>query len=236
MTDEKLKEIYQFNLRRKKIASVILITIVSSLLVFSALPADNDKPNNLQQDLPYYGKVTDFTLTNSNNDTYTLSQDSSKIKVVNFFYTKCPGDEGCSLVTLKISQLFAKVRQNDYLDKIRFISIDFDYINDTQSDLDPYAKLYTADTDNWQFLIGNKTEIDTLTTEWGYYFQENNQSSVLNLNHGDEIHNPDPYDHSFVVYIVDQDSNIRKFLLGSSWDINEAFLGLEQLLNSNIEI
>lgn len=231
MTDE-IGKIYQFNLKRKKIATIILVAILGSLLIYSAIPAVTDDSQIDIRDLPYYGKVTDFTLTNSNNESYSFSDDSTKIKVVNFFYTKCPGNEGCALVTLRISQLFAKVRQSDYLDQIRFLSIDFDYINDTVADLDPYAKLYTSDTENWQFLIGNKTEIDTLTDEWGYYFAINNQTSTLKLNHGDEIHDLDPYDHSFVIYIVDQNSNIRKFLLGASWDINDAFLGLEQLVNS----
>ncbi|MCE7734808.1 MAG: SCO family protein [Candidatus Heimdallarchaeota archaeon] len=235
MTD-KLSEIYQFNLKRKKIATVILIAILGSLLIYSAIPAENGDSLTESKDLPYYGQITNFTLTNSNNESYTFSEDSNKIKVVNFFYTKCPGDEGCALVTLRISQLFAKVRQSNYLEQVRFVSIDFDYINDTIADLDPYAKLYTSDTENWQFLIGNKTEIDNLTDEWGYYFAINNQTTSLKLNHGDETHEIDPYDHSFVIYIVDQNSNIRKFLLGASWDINDAFLGIEQLINSMSDV
>ncbi len=175
---DKLGEIYEFNLKRKKIASAFLVVILGSLLIYSVIPEENGDPQTSIRDLPYYDKVTDFTLTNSNNETYTFSDDNDRIKVVNFFYTKCPGDEGCALVTLRISQLFAKVRQNNYLGKIRFLSIDFDYINDTVADLDPYANRYTSDNENWQFLIGNKTEIDTLTDESKYHFAVNNQPST----------------------------------------------------------
>ncbi|MCE7733777.1 MAG: SCO family protein [Candidatus Heimdallarchaeota archaeon] len=170
-------------------------------------------------------------MTNSRNESYTLSQDNGKVRIVNFFYTKCPGEEGCSLVTLKLAQLFSKVRQSEYLDKVRFVSIDFDYINDTVADLDEYASLYTTDTENWQFLIGNQSEIDTVTNEWGFYFEVNNGSTQLSLNHHPDG-GEDPYNHSFVIYVVDQNSNIRKFLLGTDWDINEAFDTIVLLLIS----
>jgi cytochrome oxidase Cu insertion factor (SCO1/SenC/PrrC family) len=222
-------DIYRFNLRRKKIFSIALVVIIGSLVIISALPED-DQSVNFDPNLPFYGKVTDFTLTNSNNESYTFSQDDGKIRVVNFFYTKCPGDEGCSLITLKLTELFSEVRQHNYLDKIKFLSIDFDYINDTVADLGEYANKYTTDTENWQFLIGNKTEIDNVTDEWNYYFAINNGTSSLGLNHGDEVHGVDPYDHTLTIYVIDQNGNIRKFLLGTAWEIENAFNSLEFLI------
>ncbi|MHA2033099.1 MAG: SCO family protein [Candidatus Kariarchaeaceae archaeon] len=230
MIDSDLLDIYNDNRRRKKISTIILVVIIGSLLVASAIP-DDESPIVVKLNLPYYSEVTDFTLTNSDNESYTFSSDDGKIRVVNFFYTKCPGDEGCSLITLKLSQLFSEVRQHDYLDKIKFISIDFDYINDTVADVYEYANKYSSDTENWQFLIGNKTQIDNVTNDWKYYFAVNNVTTSLALKHGDEVHNPDPYDHTFVVYIVDQNSIIRKYLLGSSWDLDNAFESLEFLID-----
>ncbi|MFV2016137.1 MAG: SCO family protein, partial [Candidatus Heimdallarchaeota archaeon] len=175
MTDETLEEIYHHNLRRKKIGSVILAIILGSLLIISAIPIDPDDNQIIPQNLPFYGNATDFTLTNSNNESYNFSQDP-RIKVVSFFYTKCPDGADCEAdrITLRMAQLFAKVRQNNYLNNVRFLSIDFDYTNDMVADLGPYAKKYTEDTENWQFLIGNKTEIDNLTSEWNYYVVINN--------------------------------------------------------------
>ncbi|MCE7733987.1 MAG: SCO family protein [Candidatus Heimdallarchaeota archaeon] len=232
LTEADILTLYR-NIRRKKIvASFLIFILLSTLLYMSIILEKKTAINNNITNLPYYGLVVDFTLMNTNNESYNLFQDQGKIRLVNFFYTKCPGDQGCSLLTLKLSQVFAKVRQNELLDKIRFISIDFDYINDTIQDLSEYANRYTADTENWQFLFGNKTEIDQVTNDWGFYFELTaNITSTLTLNHhpGEGF---DPYEHTFVVYIIDENNNIRQFLLGNSWQIDEAWKSLSFLVDN----
>ena len=101
--------------------------LLSSLLFISAV-VDSESPTrdeDIITNLPFYGNVSDFTLTNSNNQSYTYSQDLGKIRIVNFFYTKCPGDEGCSLLTLQMWVVYSKIRDSNNLDKVNFVSIDF---------------------------------------------------------------------------------------------------------------
>ncbi|OLS24106.1 MAG: hypothetical protein HeimC2_23800 [Candidatus Heimdallarchaeota archaeon LC_2] len=238
LTDPDVSEIYNKTRKNKITATIILISLLSSLLLISGITDDDEIPK-LNDDpisnLPIYGNVSDFTLTNVNNQSYTFSQDLGKIRIVNFFYTKCPGDEGCSLLTLQMWLIYSKIRQSNDLDKVNFVSIDFDYINDTLEDLQEYANSYPAESDSWQFLIGNKTEIDKITDDWNFYFNATQSDNPLTLNHGDE-EQPDPYDHSLIVYIIDQQNRIRKFLLGENWTIDEAISTIEFLIEENNSI
>lgn len=228
--------------KKQVIAIGAMVIIIGSLMVFSYFQNNNSSQsefnfNNLPT-YPFPGNVSvapDFTLPNINGQNYTFSADAGKIRLVDFFYTKCQGNLGCSLASQKLFFVYSKLKENNQLDKVRIISIDFDYINDTMSSLRTYANTYTQDTTNWQFLLGNETQTKKTTSEWGFYYAINNvtanvTTTSLQLNHGDAAH-PDPYVHSLIIYFIDQSGHWRYAALGDYWTVTDAYAVITALLN-----
>lgn len=207
-------------LSSRRLYSIIFVVIV--LVIIAIIVGPMLFPSNTPYSLPDYGKAQDFTMPNVLNQTYTLSSDQGLVRIMTFIYTRCP--DSCPLLTSHFASLEATVAKNNLLNKTRFITIDFDYINDTLSILHTFASKYTNDFTRWQFLLGNKTETLNTTKAYNYYFGVNN---------GTDPTNTDPYIHSVITYIIDKNGNIRDELLGDTWSIgiNGVFTAVKYLID-----
>ena len=226
---------FETDIEVKKFLAVLLMIGFFGLLVGGAYltRVKPPPPETPLSTLPFLAEQPDFTLPSVNGNNYTFYNDTGKIRVVTFFYTKCPGTQGCALVSQLMFQLYSRVLQNaTMVESVRFLSIDFDYINDTMQDLITYASSYTQNTTQWNFLLGNENQTLNVTKSWNFDFSVNNSTnSTLSLSHGDGTE-PEPYTHSLIVYFVDQNNNLRYYVLGNDWDVQTAFEAIQYMYNN----
>jgi protein SCO1/2 len=107
--------------------------------------------------LPDYGKVPDFTMTDSTGQPFSRSAIAGKVWVVDFIYTNCPAE--CPLMSSKM-HVVAKKLQGD--NDVQLISISVDPERDTPPVLNEFAKRYGAPTPQWTFLTGSPETVHTL--------------------------------------------------------------------------
>ena len=113
------------------------------------------KPVALQ--LPVIGRISDFSLTNQNNATVTLSQLRGKVWVADIIFTRCPGP--CSSMTDRLVELQGQIPGGD---ETRIVSLSSDPEYDTPEVLRKYAEKHGADTNRWWFLTGPKKVLQQL--------------------------------------------------------------------------
>ncbi|MCH8908302.1 MAG: SCO family protein [Candidatus Heimdallarchaeota archaeon] len=228
-------------LNARMVSRVLLLVLLVGVGVSSFYNGfiDTNTPDEPVLTLPLLNLAPDFTLPNTEGNNYTLSDDQGLVRVVAWMYTKCPGKEGCSLTTIKMGVVLDKIIQKGYEQNVRFISIDFDYMNDTMDDLRHYASEYRSldmnKTDRWQFLLGNKNQTDTVAEVWHYYFdpntnpETNESEDQLWLSHSVDGEF-ESYDHLIVTYIVDKNGFVRTHMLSSLWNIDNLVAILEFLI------
>ncbi|MHA2504119.1 MAG: SCO family protein [Candidatus Kariarchaeaceae archaeon] len=178
----------------------------------------------------YNGEIEEFTLPGTEGE-YTFVPGSHEVTVVSFIYTKCPGDQGCSLLTVNMAELEDRLERKDLKDRVEFVSIDFDYINDTMEDLIDYRNEYTQDIEFWHFLLGNQEQTDAIAEQFAFFFAVNNDTEGLQPSHGGD--GKDPYLHLMVTYFLDREANMRKILSGTEWDFRVVDDYIDFLLSKN---
>lgn len=146
-----------------------------------------------QPPLPVLGKVPRFELTDSRGKAFGLDDLSSKIWVIDFIFTTCPGP--CPAMTANL----ATVHQRFAYDKrVHLVSVTVNPGYDSAAVLAHYAKRYHADTSSWHFLTGAEDAIHQLARD------------------GFKIGDPDDISiHSQQFALVDAFGQIRGYYLGT---------------------
>ncbi len=101
-----------------------------------------------------YHHIRDFSLIDQQGKDFPLKADSSRITVVNFFFTRCPSF--CSDMNKEMARVANQYSKNNLL---RFISISVDPDFDSPEVLAKYAAKYNLPVDKWRFLTGNQDSI-----------------------------------------------------------------------------
>jgi len=216
-------------MQKRIIAASIFIIIILSLVGNSVYQTYFANP---VKSMGYKGDASQFTLPSTENTNYTWVPSDQKVTILTFFYTKCPGDTGCVLLTVNMGNLADRITNKGMTD-VTLVSVDFDYINDTMSDLQLYASQYSKGENFWKFLLGNKNQTDSLAAEFGFFFQPSTPvNSTITLSHGGEDHT-DPYVHAMNTYILDRAGNIRSIIPGTDWDFPQIMNSIRFLQSSD---
>ncbi len=109
--------------------------------------------------LPEYGSVADFTLTNQKGQSVRRADLDGRPWVADFIFTRCSGP--CPLLT---SQMAAVADSLGAESPVRFVSFSVDPERDTPETLSAYAENYGADSSRWHFLTGPRRTIAELAT------------------------------------------------------------------------
>jgi protein SCO1 len=107
-------------------------------------------------DLPSYGVVTRFSLTDARNRTMNSAELDGKVWVANFIFTNCAGP--CPRMTNDMKRLEEAFPGEE---KLRFVSFTVDPDRDTPEVLAAYAKRFRAG-DRWYFLTGPQASLHEL--------------------------------------------------------------------------
>jgi protein SCO1/2 len=115
-----------------------------------------------QAELPTFGAVPDFALTDQAGKAFTRDSLKGETWVAAFVFTRCPS--ACPRVTRAMRDLQIKAAQRNA--KLHFVSFSVDPEFDTPSVLQRYANEYGADLGTWSFVTGNADTIQK-TAEQG---------------------------------------------------------------------
>ena len=159
-----------------------------------------------QPEIPKLYPVADFEFTSQQGTVFSNLNFYTKISVVDFIFTKCPGI--CPVMTNKMSELY-----QEYADEnmVQFVSFSVDPARDSLQALVNYALKWHVNDQRWYFLRTEKDKIQNLY-EQGFKL-------------GGEL----PYGHSGAFVLVDHNGIIRGYYDHSN---NEEL----ELLRRDIEV
>ncbi len=159
----------------------LLLPFFASLLSISC----SDRAANL----PDYGVVPPFTMTDSAGQSFNGSELAGKVWVADFIYTNCPAE--CPMMTSKMHWVAKQVhRDND----VRLVSISVDPARDTPPVLASFAHRFGGPTQQWIFLTGSPATVHTL--------------AYTTFHVGDVI---DKINHSTKFVLVDKRGHLRGY-------------------------
>lgn len=110
-------------------------------------------------------EVPDFELTDQDGRAVRLSQFRSKVVAVQFVYTRCPLPDVCPRLASHFAYVHRKLGA-----KVQLLTITVDPTYDTPTILKDYAKRWRADGDNWRFLTGSESAIQSVGGMFGVVF------------------------------------------------------------------
>ena len=142
---------------RKSILVLSVIGITGILFMASVSANRTSKDIHISAELPVFGQVTDFALTNSENAEVTLASLKGAPWIADFIFTTCGGP--CPKMTGQMAALHRDFKDHAGL---KFVSISVNPEVDTPEILAAYAKSYEADTARWYFLTGESEKVHGL--------------------------------------------------------------------------
>ncbi len=122
-------------------------------------------------DLPTYGDVPAFQLTDQNGRTFDSRTLAGRVWVADFMFTSCPGP--CPRMTSQMHQVQEATQK---LDNVREVSFTVDPARDTPQVLAEYAKVHHAEPKSWYFLTGAQSDLHHLGRD---VFKLNNVDGTL---------------------------------------------------------
>lgn len=161
-------------------AQAALLLPLMALLLFGGCGSPIAEPSRTYQLTDQHGRTVMFP-----------SDYRGRTLVVSYIYTHCP--DVCILTTSGIEkvrqQLAAKAAKGD----VAFVSITLDPRRDDTATLRQYAELRGTGTQNWQFLTGTESTVDSLLDDMGlirrrsYIEQGTSGQEVYFIDHDDPV-------------------------------------------------
>lgn len=142
--------------------------------------------------LPLMGESPNFTFLDTEGNTFQFRESDGRIRVVSFFFARCPSI--CPRINTALKEIRATLSADA---PVLFVSISVDPENDTPEVLAEYAKKYRESAEQWKFLTGDATTVQSLLTD-GFRLA----SGML------------PDEHNTRVVLIDADGQIRGFYQG----------------------
>lgn len=163
---------------------LLLILFVGIGVAYLLWPKNNGE-------LPVLHKVEEIKLKSVFKDTYMEMNDS--IKVVTFFYTKCP--DICPLTMLDMQKLQNKLKEQKLFGReVKLVSITLDPMIDDEATIKKYAESFDVDPHGWRWLRGTVKEVEDVANQYQMYAEKLDSGFVA---------------HSTKLYLVDGQERIR---------------------------
>jgi protein SCO1/2 len=108
-------------------------------------------------ELPDYGKVPSFSMTDSHGHAFQSGALDGKVWVADFIYTNCPAE--CPVMTSRMHSVEKRVQGQE---NVKLVSISVDPRRDTPPVLDRFANRYGGANDQWIFLTGSPGTVHLL--------------------------------------------------------------------------
>ena len=151
------------------------------------------------QSMADYGLVPKFDLTDENGQSYSSVSLQGHIWLADLIFTNCPSS--CPLMTARMASLQKSLVKTP---NVKLVSFSVDPEHDTPAALKSYAKNYGADTTQWAFLTGPRSQLYPLAKE-GFHLPVDSVG-------GDK---GSPIVHSERFVLVDAKGHIRGYYNGA---------------------
>ena len=184
----------------KYLNTKMIVVIASVMMVFVGVAYYMNSQQKTAV-LPVYGfdqekmkahVVSDFSLWNQEGKIITQSDVKNHIYIANFFFANCKGI--CPSMNHQLSRVYEKYKGNR---EILFLSHTVKPEEDSVPALREYAKLYSASSDQWWFLTGDKKKIYDLARN----------SYLASISQGDGGAND--FVHTQLLTLIDKNRQIR---------------------------
>ena len=136
--------------------------------------------------------ITDFTLTGNDGKLVSLSDFRGQYLLLNFGYTFCP--DVCPITLANLTQTMQQLERK--ADQVQVLFITVDPERDTPQHLDTYLAAFDP---SFIGMTGHMDEIESVTTQFGVFFQKQNSESINNYF----------VDHTATVIVIDPDGYMR---------------------------
>lgn len=142
--------------------------------------------------------IGEFDFIDQTEQRFSRQDIDSRLAVVNFIFTTCPGT--CPRQSQAMKRLQDRLQKTDSYSGIRLISITVDPATDSPDVLAAYGRRYEADPELWSFLTGQKDAI------WAF----SKQTLGMNV-----ASNPDdpliPIAHESLFALIDRAGRVRGY-------------------------
>jgi protein SCO1 len=160
--------------------------------------------------LPVIDQITDFTLTNQNNQVTTLADLTNHVWVADIIFTRCASS--CPIMSAQMKSLQAALPSTSQA-KLVTLTCDPDY--DSPAIMKRYGERYGADFSRWMFLTGSTEELAGLATT-------SLKLGVTPVPLNQRTSPTDFFIHSTIFVVVDKQAQLRGIFQTEGQDVDWA--------------
>ena len=156
--------------------------------------------------------LENFTLRNTDGQSFELAQLRGKPAVISMIYTSC--HHVCPTITLNVREKVGIAREALGDQSFNVITVGFDWKVDTPDRMNIYRRQFGIEDENWHFLSGDGATIDELAANLGFAFYAS----------------PKGFDHLSQTTVVDADGVIYRQVYGQDFDVPALVEPLKELV------
>jgi protein SCO1/2 len=177
----------------------LLTTVLVILTAFVIVPFKT-------RPLPVLGQMSDFALTDQNNQDFTLASLRGEVWIADVIFTRCAGQ--CPVMSAQMQAIQDALPAGS---PIKLVSFTTDAQFDSPAVLKQYGARFGARDGQWIFLTGNKAALRHATVD-------GLKLSVADNPSGRQDNAGDLFIHSEKLVLLDQDGHIRGYFDGETAD------------------
>lgn len=161
-------------------------------------------------------RLSNYDFIDQDGNPFSLKKLSGKPFIVSFIYTACP--HTCSLITGSLLSGVKKTVEKPG-EEVYVLTIGFDTENDTPSRMKEYGLRFIDDFSHFKFLSTDKTTIENMTEEFGFYYRKEGDGT---------------YEHTNMVSLVDSEGRIYRHLYGITLKSSELTASLSDMKEGKV--
>jgi protein SCO1/2 len=187
---------------RKHIWLIGIVFFLTMITVMRPLLVRRPPPPEIVGELPA------FSLMDQRGETFTREDllGADKTYVVGFVFTSC--QTTCPAVSRAMLSFQEQITRSRLDDRVELLTITVDPITDTPEVLAGYADSLGADLDNWRFLTGSPSSIESFVVD-GFKLavgeREQVEPGVYDIAHSTKLALVDRFGHIRGYYSIDND-------------------------------
>lgn len=144
-----------------------------------------------REEIPVLDKVDSFEMITVYGEDYTLN--NKKVKLLTFFYTRCP--DICPMTMFDFKDLQLQLQEEGLFGtKVELLALTLDPQNDSDEIIREYAKAFEANSEGWKFMRGGPDETKEIADAFKMKYKKVNDDFIS---------------HNTTMYLIDQDNRIR---------------------------